>query len=301
MLFKLYRNRFVYIMLIPAVIMVLVFNYMPLAGWFMAFKKYKVGHSIWTAEWNGFNHFNTFFAQGNDYLYLIRNTLIMNISSIIIGLLLAMTFAILLNEIRWRLFVKSVQTISFFPFFVSWIIIYSMVYALFAQESGIINQIMVNSGILESGINIMGDPKYSWALIVTITVWKNLGYNSIIFIAAISSINSEEYEAAEIDGAGRFGKIFNVTVPNLLPTLIVLFIINSGYIFSSDFGQYLVFTNATNIETMEVLDMYIYKFGLKQLNFSYATAVEMVKSFVSIVVVVVVNLYSKKMTGKAIF
>jgi putative aldouronate transport system permease protein len=288
-------------MLAPAVIAVLLFEYIPLAGWIMAFKRYQIGLSIWDAPWVGLDNFKLFFVQSKDYIYVLRNTLSMNLMSVAVNLSLGLIFAVLLNEIRIRFFVKTVQTVSFFPFFISYVITYSIANSFLAQNSGVLNQLMVKWGWIESGINYLGDPAYSWFLIVFLQAWKSIGYISIIFLAAISSIPTEQYEAADIDGASRFQKIRFITVPNLMPTLIVILIMNSGWVLNSNFELYFMFTNATNWERMEVLDMYIYKFGLKQLNYSYATAVGIMKTVVSIVLVFLTNALARKVTGRSVF
>lgn len=298
---KIYKQRYLFIMLVPAFLLVFVFNYVPLLGWLIAFKNYQIGLTIWSAEWTGFEQFKLFFSQSNDYIYLLRNTLAMNIMNIIVNLSCGLIFALLLSEIRSKFFTKMMQTVSFFPFFVSWVIIYSIAHAFLSSSSGLVNEMLVSWGIIDEGLNILGDKKYSWGLIVGLEAWRTVGYISIIFIAAISSIPSEQYEAADIDGASRFGKVWNVTIPNLMPTIVVLVILNSGWILSSNFEQYFMFTNPTNWETMEVLDMYVYKFGLKQLNFPYATAVGIVKTIASIIIIVSVNNFSKRVTGKSIF
>lgn len=297
---KLYRQRYLFLMLAPAVILVFVFNYATLAGWIMAFKNYQAGLSIWDAPWVGWDHFKAFFVQGSDYVYLLRNTLVMNISVIIVNLTTAFIFAILLNELRSRRFGKVIQTISFFPFFISYVIVYALMHALFAVSTGAVNEMLVSLGWIEQGYNLLGDKRFSWGVIIAIQAWKYLGYNGVLFIAAISSIPTDQYEAAEIDGAGRFARIRYITAPNMLPTLIVLLIMNMGWILNSDFSLFFLFTNPTNWETMEVLDLYIYKYGLQQGNFSYATAVGMIKSIVSITLVVAVNALSKKVTEKSI-
>jgi putative aldouronate transport system permease protein len=288
-------------MIAPAFLLVLVFSYIPLLGWMIAFKNYQVGLSIWNAEWSGWYQFKVFFSQSEDYIYLLRNTLVMNLGMIISNLGLGLIFAVLLNEIRSKFFMKAVQTVSFFPFFVSWVIIYSIAYAFMSSSTGILNELLVKVGVLSEGLDFIGDKKYSWGLAIGLEAWKSVGYCSIIFMAAISAIPSEQYEAADIDGASRFQKMMLITIPNLIPTLIVLMILNSGWILSSNFELFFMFTNPTNWENMEVFDMYIYKFGLRQLNFPYATAVGIIKTIVSIVILTLVNSVSKRATGKSIF
>jgi len=267
----------------------------------MAFKRYQVGMSIMDAAWTGLDNFKLFFSQSKDYVYVLRNTLAINSMIIVTNLGFGLLFAVLLNEIRSKLFVKIVQSVSLFPFFISWVIIYSIANSFFAQSSGLLNQLLVDWGILSQGLNILGDPKYAWWLIVGLDNWKSIGYIGVIFIAAIAAIPTEQYESADIDGASRFQKMRYITIPSLMPTLIIILIMNSGWILNSSFEQFFVFTNATNWERMEVLDMYIYRFGLKQLNFSYATAVGIIKTVVSILIVTIINAISRRTTGKAIF
>lgn len=285
----------------PAVLLVFTFAYVPLFGWYLSFVDYQLGFPLFSSEWVGLRQFRAFFTETDDFIYLLRNTLSINIGSLIANLSAAFVFALLLNELRQRFFGRLIQTVTFFPFFISWIIIYSLSSALFATSAGAINQTLVQWGWIDGGINVLGDPKYAWALIIAIGVWKYLGYNSVIFIASIASIPAEYYEAAQIDGANRFQRILYITVPNLIPTLIVLLILNSGWILSSNFEQFYLFTNATNWERMEVLDIYIYKYGLQLLNYPYATAVGIMKTVLSLLIIIIVNAISKKATGKAIF
>lgn len=297
---KLSRQKFLYLMLAPAVFLVLLFSYLTLGGWVIAFKYYQVGKKMWEAEWSGLYHFRAFLFESTDYVHLIANTLSMNVLMIIVNLSAAVCFAVLLNEVKSRKFAKIVQTFSFFPFFISWVIVYSIMSALFAVSSGAVNETLMEWGLIARGINLLGDPKYSWGLIVVMSLWKSLGYNGVIFIAAIASIPTEQYEAAEIDGANRWQKIVNITLPNLLPTIMVLLILNSGWILNSNFDMYYLFSNATNYEKMEVLDIYIYNYGLKLTNYSFATAVGIMKSFISIALIFGVNALSKKVNGKSI-
>lgn len=299
--FIIYQQKLLYLMVLPAFLLTLVFSYIPLAGWIMAFQNYRVEKGVFASEFVGLRQFQRFFLEGNDYAYLIKNTLGMNILSLIIGMLASVLFAILVKEIKSKVFSKTIQSVTFFPFFISMVIVYAIMHALFASSSGAVNETLINLGVIEEGINLLGDKKYSWFIIITSGLWKSLGYNSVIYLAAIAGIPSEQYESAEIDGAGRFGKIIHITIPNLLPTITVLLIMNSGWILSSNLDQYFVFTNPTNWETMEVFDMYIYKYGFKLFNVSYATAVGIMKSMVSLLLLFGVNCLSKKVNDKSIF
>jgi len=294
------RQKSLLLMLLPAALLVFIFNYVTLAGWLIAFKHYQIGRSLWNAEWSGLYYFKVFFQQRGDYLYLLRNTLVMNVGSLVLNLTVAMGFAIFLNEIRNRHYKRIVQTVSFFPFFISWVIVYAIMHELFGASTGAVNQALVNAGFLKEGINLLGDSNYAWGMVWLISLWKTLGYNGVIFIAAIASIPQDQYESAEIDGAGRFGKIRHITIPNLMPTLTVLLVLNAGWVLNSDFELFFLFSNATNWSRMEVLDLYIYRFGLQMADFPYSTAVGVLKTVVSIVLVLSVNLLSKRLTSRSV-
>lgn len=288
-------------MLAPTIILVILFNYAPLYGWFMAFTNYKVGHPIFGGEFTGLLQFKRVFFSSSDMAYLLRNTLVINVISVINNLTAAAVFAILLKEFAWRFGAKAIQTVSFFPYFISWIISYSVVAALLSVNTGLVNKLLIEAGILSRGINFLGSPDYSWGLIIILNMWKWTGYNTIIFLACISGISSELYESASLDGANRFQKILYITFPHMIPTLCTLLILNSGWVFNNSIEQFFVFTNATNWERMEVLDMYIYKYGLKLLDFPYATAVGIMKSIVSLLLLFVVNKIVKKLSDISLF
>ena len=295
------KQRYVLLMLAPAFILTFVFSYLPLSGWMMAFTDYKIGKSIFAGRFTGLTQFKHFLFTSHDFVPLIRNTLVINVSSVIINIFLAVVFAVLLNEIRHVKYKKTVQTVTFFPFFISWVISYSVVWSLFAIRSGSINQLLISMGIIKKGFNFLGDPNYSWGLMIVLNMWKYLGYNSVIFLAAISGISMEEYEAAAIDGASRFQRVMDITLPHLIPTASILLIMNSGWIFNSNLEQFFIFTNPTNQEKMQVLDMYIYTYGLKLTDYSYATAVGILKTAISIVTLWLVNKTAAKLSDSAIF
>lgn len=297
---KVKRQKWLLLMLLPAFLCVLLFNYLPLSGWYIAFSEYKLNGSLFAGEFVGLKYFKKIFLESSDLIYLIRNTLVMNGTTIVVNLSLALCLSILLQEVRWKRCAKLIQSVTFFPYFVSWVIIYAIVSALFSVNSGAINQFMVNHGILAKGINVLGDPKYSWLLIILINAWRYTGYNMIIFLSSLTGIPAEQYEAAALDGASRWQKIRYVTIPNLLPTASVLLVMNAGWILTSNLEQFFIFNNTTNWSKMEVLDMYIYKFGLSMLDFPYATAMTIVKTIVSIAMLLVVNAITKRLNKTAV-
>ncbi|MDX9956846.1 MAG: ABC transporter permease [Clostridia bacterium] len=297
---KLIRQRYLLMLVLPAFVLTLIFSYVPLTGWFIAFSDYQIGFSFFSGKWTGLEQFRIFFRETSDAFNIIRNTLVMNMLSLFGGLSISFVFSLLIKEIVWAKAKKAVQIITFFPYFMSWVILYSVVYSLFSVSSGAINVFLVELGVLKEGLNILGDKKYSWALIVLVNIWNSLGYNSVIFLASISNVPPELYEAASIDGADRYQKAIYITIPYMIPTLVVLFIMNSGWILNSGLDQYFVFTNPTNRPTMEVFDMYIYRYGIKLMNYSYATAVGIIKTVVSILLLFTINTVSKKLTSRSI-
>lgn len=296
----LFKQRYLFLMVMPAILLVLIFNYLPLWGWLMAFKNYSVGQNLWTSDWVGFKHFSTFFSAGDEYFYILRNTLVINIVGIFLGVSTAMTFAILLKEMQSTFITKTVQTVSFFPHFISYVIVYAIASALLAVDSGAINQVLVNTGIRESGVNFLADSRYSWSLVWILGLWKNMGYSSVVYLAAMAGIPQEQYESASIDGAGRFKKIYYITIPNLMGTVVVLLILSIGNLLRSGLDFFFLFTNGLNWSTMEVLDMYVYRYGLQMGDFSYATAVGILLTILSLILIFSANGLSKKYTGKYI-
>jgi putative aldouronate transport system permease protein len=300
-LYTVYKQRYLLLMLLPTIIGLILFTYKPVLGWIIAFKDYRIGKSIWAGDWTGLDTFREFFVDSLDAGNIFRNTIIMNFFGIAVVLFFAMIFAILLNEVKIKFLKSTVQTFSLFPFFISWVIAYSVMHIFLSVNSGLLNELLLKYNIIPEGINVLGDPQYSWGLVIGASLWKSMGYNTVFFLAAISSIDVQQYEAAEIDGAKRFAKIRYITIPGISGVLIMLIILSSGSLFSSSLDAFYLFTNPTNMPTMEVLDMYVYKFGLKLFRYSYATAVCIVETFINLTMLIIVNAISKKTTNRSLF
>lgn len=297
---KVRRQKILLLMLLPGLLLVLAFTYAPLSGWYLAFSDYQLGSGIFSGKFVGFKHFARVFNFSGELWLMIKNTLIMNLGSILFTTFFAMTFAILLKEVRFKRCAKVVQTVAVFPYFVSWVITYSIINSLFAVNSGAINQFLVLNGFLKKGVNLLGKAEYAHGLTIGLNLWKGMGYNSIIFLAAISGIPQDQYESADLDGANRWHKIRYITMPQLMPTLSVLLIMNSGSVLNNGLDYFMLFQNGSNYLQMEVLDMYVYRYGLQLLDFTYATSVGILKSFVSIVLLLLVNAISRKLNGTSI-
>ena len=299
---KIVLQKYMHIMLLPSVIIVFIFAYIPMAGIYVGFVDYKLGQPVMSAKWAGLDYFIRFFTDATGVTFnVFRNTISLNIIGIVVGMVFPCLFAILLNELFSSKFKRIVQTITFFPYFLSPIVVYSIVYIFFAVNSGVINQILVDLRIIESGINFLSDPNYAWPTIILTNLWRGFGYSSVIYLAAITGIDPQQYEAAEIDGAGRFNRMRYITLANLKPTINVLLILSIGGLLGSDFGTMFIFTNALNRERMEVFSTYVYRMGLQKLDFSYATAAGLALSLVGLFLTLSANNISKRMTGRAIY
>lgn len=288
------------LMVLPALIFVAVFSYSPLTGWGMAFFRYRPGRGIFEGDFLGLEMFQDFFYDMSGSWYVLKNTLGINLFVIIINISLAILVSILINEMRMKRMKKVVQTVTFFPYFISWVITYTVFQMFFSTSNGMVNQILEFFGFIDKGIDFLGDPDWAWFIMIVASAWKSTGYNSVIFLSSISSIDAELYEAAQIDGASRLRRIWSITLPHLLPTLSVLLIMNAGWILNSNFEQFFLFSNMSNQTGMEVFDTYIYRYGMGMLNFSYATAVGMMKSVASIALLIFANSFSKAVSKRGI-
>lgn len=286
------------LMTIPSILFILVFAYFPISGWIYSFFDYRIGYSLSKCEFVGLDNF--IYAFGDPYiLTVILNTLIISLAGLL-GLPLAGMIAILLSEVRSKRFRKTVQTAITIPNFISWIIIYSIMFSLFSND-GLITTVFRNlTGDTESTTTLLTNPGTAKLFMVLTNIWKTVGYNSIIFFAAITGIDSQLYDAAAVDGAGRWKKILHITIPGMLPTLVTLLIISVGAILNNGFEQYYVFVNPMIQEKIEVLDYYVYRIGMLNNDIPASTAVSMVKTFISVILVFSVNKLSKKTLGQSI-
>lgn len=292
-----------FLLILPLLVLVFVFSYMPLYGWIYAFFDYKPGRELLSCEFVGLDNFRMMFADSyavKNILRVMKNTFGMSFLGILTSIL-PMAFAILLSEIKNKPFRKFVQTSVTIPNFISWVLVYSIAYVMFSVNDGFVNRVLVNLGILEQGVNFLASPDHVWLSMTAWGLWKGLGWNAIMYIAALTSIDDELYEAAKIDGAGRFQLIKHITVPGLLPTFFVLLILSIANLLNNGMEQYYIFQNAMNKESIEVLDLYVYNQGMVGYNYSFSTAVSMLKSVVSIVLLFFANTTSRLVRGESVF
>lgn len=292
-----------FLMTLPFLIATFIFSYVPLFGWSFAFFDYKAGHKLLDTNFVGLKYFLVPFSNPilrDDIVRVLRNTLVMSFLGMATSIL-PMIFAIFLGEISSKRYRKAVQTLTTIPHFISWVLVYSVVWSLFSINDGLVNNVLLKFGLIETPIAFLGTSKNVWITQWAYGQWKNLGWNAILYISGLTSIDTELYEAAEIDGAGRFSKMLYITVPGLLPTFFVLLMLSIGNLLNNGMEQYYIFQTAMNKEYIEVLDLYVYNQGIQGNNISYATAVGMTKSIISLILLFTANWFSKLVRGDSIF
>lgn len=291
-LYEFNRERQLWIMFIIMLAWVLVFAYIPMAGIVIAFKNYEPGYNIWTSKWIGLRYFIEFFTAP-EFPQIMRNTLAISGLNILIGFPAPIILAILLNEMRRKKFKKFVQTVSYIPHFISWVVVASIMFTILGNE-GILNQILMSLGIINQPIIYLYEGKYFWAIITVANIWKSIGWSSIIYLSAISGIDDELYQAGAVDGLGRFGMLWHITLPSIATTIVLLLILDIGGILNAGFEQQLLLGNDQTRAFYEVIDTYAYKYGIQQGRYGYGAAVGLMKGLISVILVFSVNHLAKK-------
>lgn len=295
------QGKIMFLMVLPFLILNFLFAYFPLHGWIYAFYDYRPPLKISQCDFVGFRWFTLLFSNSTQLSQLAQvmvNTFAMSLLGIATSIL-PMFFAIFLNEIKRKRYKSVVQTMTTLPNFISWVLVYSVAFSLFS-DSGMINTLLQNLGITQSSIKFLDSDTHTWLSMILWSTWKGLGWNAIMYLAAVSGVDPELYEAAEIDGAGRFAKMRYITVPELMPTFFVLLMLSIANFLNNGMDQYFVFQNAFNKSKIQVLDLYVYNIGMTGKSQSLATAISMMKSAVSITLLTIVNFVSKKTRGESI-
>lgn len=280
------------------VVWMFIFNYIPMAGIVIAFKKYRVIDTIWSAPWAGFANFVDVFTD-EMFLPVMRNTLGISIISLIVGFPLPIIFALCLSELTHVGFKKFTQTVSYLPHFLSWVVLGGMLIN-WLGETGLINMILLKIGFIDKSTVWLSLPEKFWGIAVSTGIWKELGWESIIYLAAIAGIDPGLYEAARIDGAGKFKQIWHITLPSISGIIVLFLVLRVSGILNTNFEQMLVLQNPLILETSEVLDTYVYKIGLISGRFSFATAVGLFKSVVALALLFAANTATKKINDTSV-
>lgn len=293
LLTKIWYYRHIYLFLLPAVIWYLIFAYYPMYGVLLAFKDFKYNLGIMGSPWVGLKYFKVFLSDSSFY-EVIRNTLSISCLKLIFNFPAPIILALMLNGVMHTKFKRVVQTISYLPHFVSWVVVVTLLQKILSPNAGIINDIRYQMGL--EPIFFMGKPELFYPLVILSSMWKGIGWGSIIYLAALTNIDPNLFEAAEIDGAGRWSMLFKITLPCLLPTIAILLILDLSGILNAGFDQIYLMKTPSTASVAEILDTYVLKIGLLDGQFSYSTAIGLFKSLISMILIVTVNAISKKLS-----
>lgn len=292
------RNWQLYLLAIPLVVYFLIFNYAPMFGLAMAFENYKPVHGIFGSKWIGFENFRTFFTAP-DFWTLIRNTFVISGLGLAVGFPMAIGFALLINEISVKWFKKTVQTISYMPYFVSIIVICGMIID-FCSTNGVVTNLLVNLGLVKKQ-NLLQNPNYFWAINLISDQWQNLGYSSIVYIAAITGVSAELHEAAAMDGANRLQRVWHITLPSIKPMIVTMLILKCGTLMTVGFDKILNLYNASIYSTADVISTYTYRMGIAGAKYGYSTAVGLFNGVVNLILLIAANKISAKVAEQSLF
>ncbi len=295
----LWRQKTLYLMLLPAVLFTFIFAYLPIWGLFTSFYDYNPGLGFSGSEFVGLKNFERFFSE-KAILLILRNTIAISFLNITFGTISAIVFAILLNELVFSRFKRVVQTLSYLPHFVSFVVVANIAQTILATN-GPVNSFLLAIGVVEKPIVFFTIPQAFWWLVTAINIWKEMGWSAIIYIAAIAGIDPALYEAAMVDGAGRLRRIWHITLPGIRPTIVVLLVLAVPDLLSAGFDASYLLGNGMVSDFSEVLDTYIFRVGLQEGQYSYATAVGLLRQLVGLVLILSANSFSKKVSEYSLF
>nr|WP_248930864.1 ABC transporter permease subunit [Paenibacillus hamazuiensis] len=286
------RNKLLYLMVLPVIAYYVIFDYGPMYGLQIAFKDYSPGDGIWGSPWVGFDHFVEFF---NSYYFwrLIRNTLLINVYELIFGFPAPIVLALLLNELRRQYFKRIVQTITYLPHFISVVVVVGMLVDFLARD-GIVNQLLSSFGIASK--SYLSEPEWFRFIYVSSGIWQQVGWSSIIYLAALSNIDPTLYEAAKVDGAGRWKQMLHITIPGIMPTVIILLILKMGSMMSVGSEKILLMYNPLTYDTADVISTFVYRKGILEANYSYTAAVGLFNAVIAFTLLVLSNSISKRVS-----
>jgi putative aldouronate transport system permease protein len=292
------RNRYMYAMILPGLIYFIIFKYLPMWGLIISFQNYMPFNGVFHSEWVGFDNFHRLFTDP-DFWSIFRNTLVLAFLNIIFFTPVPVILAVMLNEAANPVFKRIVQTVVYIPHFLSWVIVVSITYVMLTLDGGIVNELLKYFGFHE--INFLLDPNWSRPLYVFQVIWREAGWGTIVYLAAIASIDPQLYEAARMDGAGRFRQIWHITLPAIRSVVIVLLILRIGSVIDHSFEHIFLLVNSMNREVMDIFDTYVYTAGVQQGQYSYTTAVGFFKSVVGLILVMIANWLAKKFGEEGVY
>ncbi len=289
-----------YLLLIPVIAYFLIFKYTPMVGVQIAFRNYKFSKGIWNSKWIGLEHFERFFSSSQS-LDIILNTFVLSLLSLLFCFPLPIILALIINELRSSHAKKVLETITYAPHFISTIVVVGMLTAMCSPSTGIIHHLLVSAGILKGGEYLMASSQYFRLMYIVSDIWKDCGWNAIIFISALAAIDPTLYEAATVDGASRFKQLIHVTFPGILPTVIIMLILESGKVLNVGFEKAYAMQTDLNLSVSEVISTYTYKIGLERFEYDYATAIGLFNSVVSFTLLIIINSLSKRVSQTSLW
>lgn len=297
------RDRFkLFFMALPFLVLCFLFSYLPLYGWIYSLFDYRPPFKLSQCPFVGLKWITSIITSPVYHTAIggvLKNTFAISGLNLLTSVL-PLAFAVFLNEIRRGWFKRAVQILTTLPNFISWVLVYSIAYVFFSTGDGVVNKVLLTMGLISNPINFLASDSHTWLAMTLWSLWKFLGWNAIMYLAALAGIDQELYEAAKVDGAGRFRMMWNITIPSLLPTFFVLLLLAVANFLNNGLDQYYVFQNAMNKTHIQVLDLYVYNIGMGSMNFPLATAISMLKSLISVVLLFTVNSISKLIRGETI-
>ena len=292
------REGELWVITIAMLIWLAVICYYPMYGLVIAFKQYKPGMDIWSCEWVGFKYFAKFIGS-NWFPKVMRNTLAISGLQLLFGFPAPVLLAVLLNEVRFTGFKRTVQTISYLPHFISWVVAASLIFSILSSE-GLLNRLLMQIGMIKKNVNWLSVGEYFWPILTVANIWKSVGFSSIMYLSAIAGIDGELYQAGAVDGLNRAGMVWHVTLPGIRTTIVLLGILQIGSLLNAGFQQQLLLGNDLTRDFYEVIDTFSYKYGIQNGNYSYGTAVGLMKSIISVILVFGANSLSRKVMDVAV-
>lgn len=278
----------------PGIIFVAIFSYIPMYGVVMAFQQYDIFNGMMQSPWVGWMNFRMFF-EAPEFWNVMRNTIVISLLKLVITFPAPILLALMLNEVGNMGFKRFIQTVSYLPYFLSWVIVSGFVFSLLSVDNGTVNYVLEKMNLTQESVNFLAIPKYFWSILVSVNVWKEIGFGSIVYLAAIAGVDPAMYEAASIDGASRFKQIYTITLPSISPVIIIFMILAIGNLLSAGFEDILLLaTNPILRPYSDVIDTYVYRVGILNARFSYATAVGLFKAVISVILLVTANKIARR-------
>ncbi|WP_284645132.1 ABC transporter permease [Paenibacillus silviterrae] len=292
---RIWKYKVLYLLLVPELIYFIVFKYVPMAGIIVAFKQYNLTLGFFESPWVGLDNFKTF-INGVYFKDILLNTILISFYKLAFGFSAPIVLALMLNEVQINWLKRTVQTITYLPHFISWVIAYGLMVALFAPGSGLVNALLKQGGM--ESVSFLTDPDWARFMIVASDIWKEVGWGAILYMAALTGIDPSLYEASRIDGAGKWRQLWHITLPGIRNVIIILLILRMGSILDAGFDQIFIFTNSFNQEKADIIDTWVYRQGIERMQIGLAAAVGVFKSVIATVLVVLSNQLAKRFDGQ---